>query len=48
MMTATTQPALDDDLDYEIVDGQKAVKMAGAKHSEIGANFGMFHLPGNS
>lgn len=36
-MTATTQPALDDDLDYEIVDGQKEVKMAGAKHGRIGA-----------
>jgi len=38
-MTATTQPAIDDDLDYEIVDGQKEVKMAGAKHGEIGAKF---------
>ncbi len=36
-MTATTQVAFDDDLDYEIVDGQKEVKMAGAKHGEIGA-----------
>lgn len=36
-MTATTQPALDDDLDYEIVDGQKEVKMAGAMHGQIGA-----------
>jgi Uma2 family endonuclease len=36
-MTATTQLALDDDLDYEIVDGRKEVKMAGAKHGEIGA-----------
>lgn len=34
-MTATTQLALDDDLDYEIVDGEKEVKMAGAKHGEI-------------
>ena len=36
-MTATTQLALDDDLDYEVVDGQKEVKIAGAKHGEIGA-----------
>ena len=36
-MTATTQAAFDDDLDYEIVDGQKEVKMAGAKHGRIGA-----------
>lgn len=36
-MTATTQPALDDDLDYEIVDGQREVKMAGAMHGQIGA-----------
>lgn len=36
-MTATTQLALDDDLDYEIVDGQKEVKMAGARHGRIGA-----------
>jgi Uma2 family endonuclease len=34
-MTATTQLAFDDDLDYELVDGQKEVKMAGAKHGEI-------------
>jgi len=34
-MTATTQLALDDDLDYEIVDGEKEVKMAGARHGEI-------------
>ncbi len=38
-MTATTQvafePDLDDDLDYEIVDGQKEVKMAGARHGSI-------------
>lgn len=34
-MTATTQLALDDDLDYEIVDGEKEIKMAGAKHGEI-------------
>ncbi|MEP7338684.1 MAG: Uma2 family endonuclease [Acidobacteriota bacterium] len=34
-MTATTQVAFDDDLDYEIVDGEKEVKMAGAKHGEI-------------
>lgn len=34
-MTATTQLALDDDLDYEIVDGEREVKMAGAKHGEI-------------
>ena len=36
-MTATTQVAFDDDLDYELVDGQREVKMAGAKHGEIGA-----------
>jgi Uma2 family endonuclease len=36
-MTATTQAAFDDDLDYEIVDGQKEVKMAGARHGRIGA-----------
>lgn len=36
-MTATTQVAFDDDLDYEIVDGQQEVKMAGARHGEIGA-----------
>lgn len=36
-MTATTQLAFDDDLDFELVDGQKEVKMAGAKHGEIGA-----------
>ncbi|MBI1762967.1 MAG: Uma2 family endonuclease [Acidobacteria bacterium] len=36
-MTATTQLAFEDDLDYEIVNGQKEVKMAGAKHGEIGA-----------
>jgi Uma2 family endonuclease len=36
-MTATTQLALDDDLDYEIVDGRKEVKMAGARHGRIGA-----------
>ena len=35
-MTATTQVAFDDDLDYEILDGQKEAKMAGAKHGEIG------------
>lgn len=34
-MTATTQLALDDDLDYEVVDGEREVKMAGAKHGEI-------------
>ncbi len=34
-MTATAQLALDDDLNYEIVDGEKEVKMAGAKHDEI-------------
>jgi len=37
-MTATAQMAFEDDLDYEIVDGVKEVKMAGAKHGEIGAN----------
>ncbi len=36
-MTATTQVAFDDDLDYEIVDGEKEVKMAGARHGRIGA-----------
>jgi Uma2 family endonuclease len=36
-MTATTQTAFEDDLDYEIVNGQKEVKMAGAKHGRIGA-----------
>jgi Uma2 family endonuclease len=36
-MTATPQLALDDDLDYEVVDGQKKVKMAGAKHGRIGS-----------
>ena len=39
-MTATTQvafePDLDDDLDYEVVDGQKEAKMAGARHGDIG------------
>ena len=34
-MTANTQVAFADDLDYEIVDGQKAVKMAGARHGNI-------------
>lgn len=34
-MTATTQVAFDDDLDYEVVDGEKEVKMAGARHGEI-------------
>ncbi|MDX2040864.1 MAG: Uma2 family endonuclease [Acidobacteriota bacterium] len=34
-MTATAKMAFDDDLDYEIVDGEKEVKMAGAKHGEI-------------
>lgn len=36
-MTATAQLALDDEYDYEVVDGQREVKMAGAKHGEIGA-----------
>jgi Uma2 family endonuclease len=36
-MTATSQPALADDLDYEVVDGHEEIKMAGAKHGEIGA-----------
>ncbi len=36
-MTPTTQLAIDDDLDYEVVDGEMEVKMAGAKHGEIGA-----------
>lgn len=36
-MTATTQLAFEDDLDYEIVNGQKEVKMAGARHGLIGA-----------
>lgn len=36
-MTATAKMAFDDDLDYEIVDGEKEAKMAGAKHGEIGA-----------
>ena len=36
-MTATPQLAFDDDLDYEIVDGQREVKMAGARHGQIGA-----------
>lgn len=36
-MTATTQMAFVDDLDYEIVDGQKEVKMAGARHGSINA-----------
>jgi len=35
-MIATTQVAFDDDLDYEIVDGQKEAKMAGARHGDIG------------
>ncbi len=35
-MTATTQVAYEDDLDYEIVDGQKEVKIAGARHGRIG------------
>lgn len=33
-MTPTTELAIDDDLDYEIVDGEMEVKMAGAKHGE--------------
>lgn len=37
-MTATAQVAYEDDLDYEIVDGQKEVKMAGARHGRIGGN----------
>lgn len=40
-MTATAKMAFDHDQDfedYEIVDGEKEVKMAGAKHGEIGAN----------
>lgn len=36
-MTATAQMALDDEFDYEIVDGEKEAKMAGAKHGEISA-----------
>ncbi len=36
-MTATAQMVFEDDLDYELVDGVKEVKMAGAKHGEIGA-----------
>ncbi len=35
-MTATAQVAYEDDLDYEIVEGQKEVKMAGAQHGRIG------------
>lgn len=35
-MTATTQVAYEDDLDYEIVNGHKKVKMAGARHGSIG------------
>ncbi len=34
-MTATAKMAFDDDLDYEIVDGEKVVKMCGARHGEI-------------
>lgn len=34
-MTATAQMVFEDDLDYELVDGVKEVKMAGAKHGEI-------------
>lgn len=34
-MTATTKVAFEDDLDYEVVDGQEEAKMAGAKHGEI-------------
>ena len=34
-MTAAAQMAFDDNQDYEIVDGEKEVKMAGAKHGEI-------------
>jgi Uma2 family endonuclease len=37
-MTATAQVAYEDDLDYEIVDGQKEVKMAGARRGRIGVN----------
>ncbi len=44
-MTATPQLAFDDDLDYEIVDGQKEVKMAGARHGRIGARL-IFKLEG--
>jgi Uma2 family endonuclease len=36
-MTATTQVAFEDDLDYEIVNGQREVKMAGARHGSINA-----------
>lgn len=36
-MTPTTQLAIDDDLDYELVDGVMEVKMCGARHGEIGA-----------
>ncbi len=35
-MTASTQVAYEDDLDYEIVNGHKEVKMAGARHGRIG------------
>jgi Uma2 family endonuclease len=37
-MTATAQVAYEDDLDYEIVNGQQEVKMAGARHGRIGGN----------
>lgn len=36
-MTATAKMVLEDDFDYELVDGVKEAKMAGAKHGEIGA-----------
>ncbi|MGH9840473.1 MAG: Uma2 family endonuclease [Blastocatellia bacterium] len=34
-MTSTAELALDQDLEYEIIDGRKEAKMAGARHGEI-------------
>lgn len=36
-MPAQTQMAFEDEPDYEIIDGQKEIKMAGARHGRIGA-----------
>lgn len=34
-MTAVAELAFDEDLDYEVVDGRKEAKMAGARHGEV-------------
>jgi Uma2 family endonuclease len=36
-MTATTQVAFDDDLDYELVDGENEIRIAEARRGRIGA-----------